>query len=176
MRLSKFLSLHLRHDPAALGIALDAQGWTDVAALLAAAQARGVALDRDALAHLVANSDKGRFELDGDRIRARQGHTVAVDLALPPATPPDRLYHGTPTRNRAAIEATGLHRGERHHVHLSPDVETARRVGDRRGPSVVFVVDAAAMAAAGHVFHVTDNGVWLTDAVPPAFLRGIVGG
>lgn len=117
----------------------------------------------------MSTNDKQRFELDpfGDRIRARQGHSVEVDLALEPAAPPDVLFHGTPRRNLDSIRATGLDRRERHHVHLSPDVETAQRVGRRRGAAVVLAVDAAAMTAAGVAFWRTGNGVWLTDRVPP---------
>ena len=106
-----------------------------------------------------------------DRIRASQGHSVPVDLGLAPAVPPDRLFHGTSETVLPAIRAEGLHRGRRHHVHLSPDVETARRVGARRtGPVVILTVDAAAMAANGYPFYRSANGVWLTDTVPPAYL------
>ena len=122
---------------------------------------------------VVEESDKQRFELAPDlsRVRARQGHSVAVELALPPTPPPALLYHGTVERFLAAILREGLQRMARHHVHLSPDVETAVRVGARRGRAVVLEIDAAAMSGAGHVFFVTSNGVWLTEAVPPAFLR-----
>jgi putative RNA 2'-phosphotransferase len=170
---SKFLSLVLRHDPARIGITLDAAGWTDVAALLAACAAHGVVVSRDELAAIVAGSDKQRFALsaDGARIRANQGHSVEVDLQLAPAAPPARLFHGTVAAVVPAIRAEGLVRGERHHVHLSADVETARRVGGRRGEPVLLTVRADAMAAAGHVFYRADNGVWLVDHVPPGFLE-----
>lgn len=168
--LSKRLSLALRHRPDAIGIELDAHGWVDAARLL---DALGGDVTRDDLVRVVAANDKQRFELDEacDRIRARQGHSVPVDLGLAPAAPPDVLFHGTPRRNLDAIRATGLERRQRHHVHLSADTGTAARVGARRGEFVVLEVDAAAMVAAGHTFWRTDNGVWLTDAVPAAFLR-----
>ncbi|MEV4433835.1 RNA 2'-phosphotransferase [Streptomyces sp. NPDC049585] len=171
VRISKYLSKHLRHEPARIGIELDAHGWVAVDVLLTAAAAHGFAVSRAELEHVVAANDKQRFELDTDRIRARQGHSVTVDLALPPAQPPAYLYHGTVARSVAAIRAEGLRPMARHHVHLSPDRETATRVGARRGTSVVLAVDAAAMHRAGHVFHVTGNGVWLTAAVPPEFVR-----
>ena len=104
------------------------------------------------------------------RIRARQGHSIDVDLALPALAPPPVLYHGTATRFLDAILRDGLTKQRRHHVHLSADVATATQVGARHGRPVVLRVDAAAMAAAGHVFHRSENGVWLTDAVPSAFL------
>lgn len=172
-RVSKAMSFLLRHQPAAGGITLDPQGWVAVEALLGGLRRLGRAVDRPLLEHVVADNDKQRFELsaDGQRIRARQGHSVPVALDLPPVPPPPRLWHGTVDRFLASIEAAGLRPRGRHHVHLSADRETARTVGARRGRPVLLEVDAAAMAAAGHVFHRTANGVWLTDTVPPAFLR-----
>jgi len=171
-KVSKFLSLVLRHEPARIGITLDSAGWTDVDALLAASAAHGVAFTRDELAQVVATSDKQRFALspDGARIRANQGHSVEVELELAPATPPAVLYHGTVDRFLDSIRAQGLVKGERHHVHLSADLATAQKVGGRRGKPVVLVVRAADMVAAGHAFYVSHNGVWLTDAVPATFL------
>ncbi|GHG61111.1 RNA 2'-phosphotransferase [Streptomyces griseocarneus] len=171
VRVSKYLSQHLRHRPGHIGISLDPQGWVDVDVLLAAAAAHGFPISRRELEHVVATNDKQRFALEEDRIRARQGHSVAVDLGLPAAEPPPYLFHGTVSRTVAAIRAEGLSPMGRHHVHLSADRETAERVGARRGKPVVLAVDAAAMRAAGHVFRVTENGVWLTETVPPRFLR-----
>ncbi|HEV2885574.1 MAG TPA: RNA 2'-phosphotransferase [Jatrophihabitans sp.] len=172
VRASKLLSRILRHDPASVGITLDPAGWVAVETLLSALREHGYRLSREELRQLVSASDKQRFALDPatDRIRAQQGHSVDVDLGLPPAVPPDRLYHGTPVRNVEAILAEGLHRGSRHDVHLSPDVETARRVGARRGRCAVLVVDAASMHSDGHRFSVSGNGVWLTREVPARYL------
>lgn len=169
--ISKRLSYVLRHRPDSIGLTLTPDGWTTVGELLAALAAHGTVLDRARLARVVATNDKQRFHLDGDRIRAHQGHSVPVDLALPPVHPPDVLFHGTAGRHLPSIRREGLLRGRRHHVHLSADRATARRVGVRHGDPVVLGVDAAAMATAGHAFHRTANGVWLTDAVPPAYLR-----
>jgi putative RNA 2'-phosphotransferase len=172
VRPSKFLSFVLRHKPEAIGIALDEAGWTDVDALLAAAAAHGTRITREELDDIVAFSDKQRFALspDGKRIRANQGHSVEVDLQLAPATPPERLYHGTVAEFLDSIRAQGLVKGARHHVHLSADEDTAKRVGGRRGKPIVLVVRAGEMAAAGHVFYRSDNGVWLVEHVPPEFL------
>ena len=171
-RTSKFLSLVLRHDPARVGITLDASGWTDVEPLLAALAAHGHALTRAALEALVASSDKQRFALspDGARIRANQGHSVEVELELPPATPPAQLFHGTVDRFVESIRVQGLIKGARHHVHLSADLETAQKVGSRRGAPVILTVRAGDMVAAGHVFYLSANGVWLTDHVPPSYV------
>ncbi|MCX4511927.1 RNA 2'-phosphotransferase [Streptomyces sp. NBC_01619] len=171
IKVSKYLSKHLRHQPERIGLALDPNGWVEIDELLRAAAAHGFRITRDELDHVVAANDKRRFMIDGARIRANQGHTVQVDLDLPVAEPPAYLYHGTVGRSLDVIRAEGLRPMARHHVHLSPDRETATRVGARRGKPVVLSVDAGAMHRAGHVFLVSANGVWLTDAVPPEFLR-----
>jgi putative RNA 2'-phosphotransferase len=173
VRLSRRISMVLRHRPGAAGLSLDRHGWVPVADLLAALR-----ISRDQLDAIVAGNDKQRFAVsagpDGvERIRASQGHSrrVAVDLGLPPATPPPVLYHGTPATNLPSILADGLRSQRRHHVHLSPDVPTALVVGRRRAADVaVLRVAAAEMAAAGHVFHRSENGVWLTRVVPPNFV------
>jgi putative RNA 2'-phosphotransferase len=173
VRLSKRLSYVLRHAPASVGLTLDAAGWVDVDDLLAALAANGTALTRAQLDDVVARNDKQRFALDptGTRIRASQGHSVPVELGHRPSEPPAELFHGTVERFLPAVLDQGLRRGNRHAVHLSADVDTARRVGRRRGRPVVLRVDAAALAADGATFTRSDNGVWLVDAVPPRYLR-----
>ncbi|MFD9221345.1 RNA 2'-phosphotransferase [Streptomyces sp. NPDC060064] len=171
VKVSKYLSKHLRHQPERIGIVLDENGWVAVDELMRAAAEHGFRITRAELDHVVAVNDKQRFTIDGTRIRANQGHSVEVDLDLPPAEPPAYLYHGTVARSLDAIRAEGLRAMNRHHVHLSPDRETATRVGARRGRPVVLSVHAGAMYEAGHLFHVSANGVWLTAAVPPEFLR-----
>ena len=167
VRRSKRLSYVLRHAPDSVGLTLDAAGWVDVDALLEA-----VGWTRAELEQVVASNDKRRFALDetGTRIRASQGHSVAVDLGYAAQTPPPVLFHGTAERNLPAIEAEGLRPGRRHAVHLSPDAVTARAVGARHGRPVVLRVDAEAMARDWAVFTRSANGVWLVDAVPPARL------
>lgn len=178
VRNGRFLSLVLRHRPDLIGITLDDGGWTSVRDLLAALAAHGRPMTRDQLLATVEGDDKQRYALDvgADRIRANQGHSVAVDLGLQATDPPAVLYHGTPVRNVDSVLRDGLHRAARHHVHLSPDVATATRVGARRGRPAVLAVDAAAMVAAGHIFHRSANGVWLTARVPPAYLTVTVAG
>ncbi|MFJ9952521.1 RNA 2'-phosphotransferase [Kitasatospora sp. NPDC091207] len=172
VRTSRTLSRVLRHEPERVGITLDGAGWVGVDVLLAALAAKGTRLTRAELDHVVATNDKRRFAYseDGLSIRASQGHTVAVDLGLAAAVPPARLFHGTAARSLDAIFHEGLRPMARRDVHLSADTDTAVRVGSRHGRPVVLVVDAAAMAAAGHTFRISANGVWLTDAVPPEYL------
>ncbi len=170
LKASKKLSYVLRHAPESIGITLDEAGWVPVADLLAALAARGWAVSPDQLDRVVTSSDKQRFALADGRIRANQGHSVPVQLGLAPSTPPAELFHGTVSRSLSAIWAEGLARGNRHHVHLSPDRETATRVGARRGRPVVLTVAAGQMLADGYLFYRSANGVWLTDAVPARYL------
>jgi putative RNA 2'-phosphotransferase len=169
-QLSKTLSYWLRHAPEAGGLTLDDAGWAPLDAVRAAIARQG--LDPALIERTVAESDKQRFELsaDGANIRARQGHSVSVDLDWPVAEPPEHLYHGTVERFLEAIFAEGLKPMARHHVHLSPDVETAARVGARRGEAVILRIAAGDMARGGAVFRLSSNGVWLAETVPPAFI------
>ncbi|WP_102125869.1 RNA 2'-phosphotransferase [Deinococcus planocerae] len=164
-RLSRRLSYLLRHAPHEAGVPLEPGGWLPVEAVL-----RHLRISREGLERVVRTNDKRRFTLEGERIRANQGHSVPVDLKLTPTPPPPVLYHGTHPEALPAIRREGLRRMSRHHVHLSPDPETARRVGARRGRPVVLTVRAGDMHGAGHVFYLSENGVWLVEAVPPEFL------
>jgi putative RNA 2'-phosphotransferase len=170
VRVSKFLSRHLRHAPEDIGLTLDDGGWVGVDELLRACERAGLAITRTDLEHVVATNNKQRFSLVGNRIRANQGHSVEVDLGLQPRRPPEVLYHGTIAANLPMIRAEGLRPMRRQDVHLSSDVDTANRVGSRRGKPVVLTVRAEAMHAEGHEFRVSENGVWLVAEVPPQFL------
>ncbi|PWV85340.1 putative RNA 2'-phosphotransferase [Prauserella marina] len=170
--MSKRLSLYLRHAPERIGIQLDEGGWVEVDVLLAALAGKGIALTRAQLNEVVVTNDKRRFAFDhtGTRIRANQGHSVAVELDLPVRVPPALLYHGTVAAFLPTIRESGLLPMKRHDVHLSATVGTARTVGSRRGEPVVLTVDAAAMTREGHEFRLSANGVWLAREVPPRFL------
>lgn len=169
---SKFLSLVLRHEPWLIGISLDSAGWVSVEELLRACRAHGRALSLEELRAVVEGNDKRRFAFseDGSKIRANQGHSVPVELGYEPSEPPEILYHGTVEKFLPSIMEEGLRRGERHHVHLSADVETASKVGGRRGRPVILKVESGRMRRDGHEFFISDNGVWLTERVPPEYL------
>jgi putative RNA 2'-phosphotransferase len=171
--ISKFLSLVLRHEPQAVGITLDEEGWVDVGDLLTACERHGRPIARPQLDEVVATNDKKRFSFstDGLRIRANQGHSVHVDLGLTPREPPELLYHGTVSKALESIRCQGLQRGHRHHVHLSNDEKTASMIGQRRGKPVVLIIEANRMFRDGYPFYQSENGVWLTDSVPVAYLR-----
>ncbi len=173
VKVSKYLSKHLRHSPERIGLVLQVGGWVEVDKLLAACNKNGFAISREELDFVVANNDKKRFSFDstGQLIRANQGHSVEVDLQLEPRVPPSILYHGTGRQYVESILETGLLKMSRHHVHLSENIETATNVGARHGKPVVFIVDTVKMHEDGYVFYCSDNGVWLVDNVPPQYLK-----
>lgn len=171
---SKFLSYVLRHEPQAIGLQLDREGWAVIRELTACAKQAGRDLDNALLREVVATSDKKRFAIsdDGLRIRAVQGHsTDTVAIAYTEKVPPEILYHGTATRFLDSILREGLKSGSRQHVHLSENVETAKAVGQRYGKPVVLKIEALRMYQQGFKFFQADNGVWLTAQVPVGYLQ-----
>ena len=171
-QISKLISLVLRHHPEKLGLTLDAHGWVDTKALIEAINAIQP-FDMEHLERIVQTDNKQRYAFSPDkaRIRANQGHSIPVDLELTPRTPPAVLWHGTGERFVNAIMREGLKPMGRQYVHLSSDADTAVKVGRRHGKPVLFTVDAARMASDGLLFYRSENGVWLTDGVPPQYLR-----
>ncbi|RMI12495.1 MAG: RNA 2'-phosphotransferase [Calditrichaeota bacterium] len=173
IRLSKFLSYVLRHHPGKIGLTPDKGGWVEVDALLEGCRKHGVVISREELEEIVKTNDKQRFsfDADGQRIRANQGHSIPVDLDYPPVPPPEFLYHGTSRRYLDSIRRSGLQKMQRHHVHLSPDRQTALKVGQRHGQVVILTVKAKEMYADGFEFYLSSNGVWLVEEVPPQYLN-----
>ena len=172
VRISKFLSLVLRHRPEKIGLDLDENGWTSISELIEKARSAKVFFTREILTEVVETNDKKRFVVseDGLRIRAAQGHSIEIDLDLAPQPPPHTLFHGTASSAISSIRSQGLVRGRRHHVHLSTNEETAVKVGQRHGKPVVLVVRSGEMHEAGIEFFVSDNGVWLTETVPTKYI------
>lgn len=168
VELGRFLSLVLRHNPSAAGISLDSHGWAEVSALLTGVSKTGRRISQEILERIVRENNKQRYSFNEDhtKIRANQGHSVNVDLELEPRTPPAILYHGTASRFLHNIQANGIARQSRQHVHLSADIKTATAVGARHGIPVVLSIDAAAMAKDGFLFYLSENGVWLCEQVP----------
>ena len=170
-RISKRISYWLRHRPDLGGLVLDKAGWVEVSDLLKSLKRDGVNIDRPRLDEVVADNDKRRFEFDdsGTSIRARQGHSVEIDLGYSPTEPPEWLFHGTASRNVESIRERGLHRASHHHVHLSTNAELMLEVARRHGKPVLIRVAAGRMHEEGHSFFLTANDVWLAESVPPEY-------
>ncbi|MEM9820068.1 MAG: RNA 2'-phosphotransferase [Bacteroidota bacterium] len=172
-QLSKFLSLVLRHQPEIIGLELDGAGWANLDELLQKLQTKDAKITKFQIKKIVAENDKQRFKIDAslNRIRANQGHSIAVNLELEAVSPPSILYHGTAERFLPPILAQGLQKGSRRHVHLTDQIATAKKVGRRHGRPVLLLIDAQQMQAAGQSFYLSENGVWLTDNVAPEYLQ-----
>jgi len=169
---SKFLSYVLRHEPHAIGLQLDIEGWASIESLIAGAAKVGRTLNSELIQAVASTSDKNRFSIsdDGLRIRAVQGHSIAsVSLQHVEKEPPEFLYHGTATRFLESIRQQGLIAGSRHHVHLSQDKTTAIAVGQRYGKPVVLKIEALRMHQQGFKFFQAENGAWLTTHVQAVF-------
>lgn len=172
-KISKFLSLILRHQPEVVGLSLEENGWISVKKLIQACADYGKPFTLTELKSVVETNDKKRFSFDetGKKIRANQGHSLEVEIEFEKQTPPEILYHGTAEKNVGVIYAEGLKKMSRHHVHLSAETETATKVGMRYGKPVIFQIDTVAMIKEGFEFFVSANGVWLVESVPPQLLK-----
>ena len=171
-KLSRFLSLILRHKPEIIGIELDEHGWAEVAALIEGVNKKHT-INMDILEKIVRTDDKQRYSFTEDRtlIRANQGHSILVDVELPITKPPKELWHGTAEKYVVSIEKNGLISKSRLYVHLSVDIETAVKVGGRHGKPIVYKIDAEQMDKDGYTFYLSVNGVWLTKTVPVQYLQ-----
>lgn len=174
IKVSRLLSLVLRHKPETIGIELDKNGWVSITELLEALEKNGTTLTFDELNFIVDSNDKKRFGFNEDvsKIRANQGHSLSVDLQLKAVRPPSLLYHGTSYDNSLLIKKEGIKKMNRNHVHLSEDSLTAEKVGSRKkGLCVILNIDSQHMNADGVKFYKSDNGVWLTDYVAPIYIK-----
>ncbi len=169
---SKFISLILRHKPETIGITLDEHGWANVDELIAGVNKTHL-LDMATLERIVAEDEKQRYSFNDDKtlIRANQGHSILVDVEVEEVKPPEILYHGTGEKFVASIDEQGLIPKSRLYVHLSGDIDTARKVGQRHGKPVIYTVKSGEMYRDGSVFYRSVNGVWLTKTVPIKYLE-----
>lgn len=171
-RISKFLSLILRHQPETIGLNLDENGWADVEELRERSAKKKVYFSLEELDEVVETNNKKRFAFNEDKtkIRASQGHSINIDLALEALQPPDFLYHGTAEANISSILEKGIEKRSRQHVHLSADKETATKVGMRHGKPIILTIRTGKMYEDGIAFYLSANGVWLTEFVDPKYI------
>ena len=172
IRISKFLSLILRHKPETIGLSLDEHGWAQVDELLLKANETGMAVDEELLRCVVEQGDKKRFSFskDGLKIRANYGHSIPIDLGLEPIEPPEFLFHGTATHFLQSIRGSGIVPKGRMYVHLSPDEQSAFEIGRRHGEPIILTIQARRMHGDGCQFFLSSSGIWLTENVPPEYV------
>ena len=172
IKTGKFLSLILRHKPEVIGISLEEHGWAEVSELISGIK-KTRKFDMNMLEEIVRTDNKQRFAFNSDhtKIRANQGHSIAVDVELKEQAPPEFLYHGTGTKYVSSILKNGLLSQSRLYVHLSKDIPTAISVGKRHGRPAVFTIRAGEMSRKGYQFFLSENGVWLTKNVPAEYLK-----
>ncbi|WP_324281761.1 RNA 2'-phosphotransferase [Cyanobacterium aponinum UTEX 3221] len=173
---SKILSLILRHQPEYIDIKLDEKGWVSINELLSGCEKKGIKISREEIEEIVKTNDKKRFTICKytDKIKANQGHSINVSLNLKCANPPDILYHGTTIKFKDSIIKQGLLKMNRHHVHLSSDIETAKKVGSRHGKVMILVIDTKKMTEDGYKFYLSENNIWLVDQVPSIYFSKII--
>ena len=175
---SKLLTFILRHHSDKFNLKLDKEGWIDINTLLNAINSSNNNkignITMEQVLEIVRLCDKQRFQLSEDRskIRACQGHSLAeVELKFTKKRPPVLLFHGTVDKIVNVIMEQGINKMARHHVHLSNDLTTAIEVGKRRGAPILFLVDSKQMYADGAEFFISENNVWLTENVPPQYIK-----
>ena len=167
-KISKYLSYILRHRPDSIDLVLDEHGWADMDELIS--KTKDLVLSKEIIAEVVESSDKQRFIIKENKIRANQGHSIDIDLDLKPTPPPDVLYHGTAMKYVESIMQEGIKSMNRQHVHLSKDIKTAKNIGSRHGKPIVLQIDTQAMYRDGCIFYLSENGVWLTEFVSVEYI------
>lgn len=169
---SKFLSYVLRHHPELINLNLDENGWANVDELITKATNDSQGFTFEELDEIVEKNDKKRFVFNEDKtkIRANQGHSIDINLALVPQQPPEFLYHGTAQSNIDSILEKGIEKRSRQHVHLSQDKETANKVGMRHGKPIILTINTQKMSEDGFEFYLSENNVWLTDFVDAKYI------
>lgn len=172
----KFLAYVLRHNPSAAGVTLDAFGWAQTEELINGINRSGRKIDLETLKNIVETDGKGRFSFSDDmtKIRANQGHSVAVNVEMRQCVPPTELYHGTAEDKLLSIKTQGILKKARNFVHLSWNAETAFKVGARHGNPIVLVIDTQKMYRDGFKFYLSANNVWQSADIPPEYIKSVI--
>ena len=169
-RISRFLTYLLRHRPKEYPLSFDREGFVSWRDVVEVAQDRFQEITEAEMRSVVMGSDKKRFELKGDKVRATYGHSFPVDLGSAAVEPPAELYLGIARDLAQSILRDGLKPRDRRYVHLSPSLEEALAVGKRRDPSPALVVVNARSAHAEGVRFFSSGPLFLTENVPPQYL------
>jgi putative RNA 2'-phosphotransferase len=173
-RLSRFLSLVLRHRAHSFGLDVDAEGFVrmdDLLDLIAERQRSLDWVDAEHIEALVGREGRHRFEIRGDKVRATYGHSFERPIRYEPADPPEQLYISVPRAKLAEIRSRGIHPVGRQYVHLSVDPEEADEIGRHHDPTPTRVtVEARTAQGKGILFHHPADGIYLVASLPPDVL------
>jgi putative RNA 2'-phosphotransferase len=165
----------LRHFPEKYGLEMEPHGWIPLPQLVQAIAGRHRGYHWLRPHHLVAIAEsdpKGRYEVRDDKVRATYGHTLEVDLDLPTEDIPDELFFPVTPEEAPIVLEVGLKPSDRRRVHLSKTAEDARAAGAVRHPDpVILAIDTRAARDDGLVIMRAARTVYLTDQVPPKFLK-----
>jgi len=173
VNLSKKMAFALRHKPEQCGLKLDKEGYTNVNGLLEYLRSlkRFCDVTMEDIKDTMLNSDKKRFELNGENIRAYYGHSCVQKIEKIATEPPKILYHGTSGEAAEKILKEGIKAQERQYVHMSMDIETATKVGSRKDKTpVILEVDTEKAAQDGLKFYLGNETTWLADYIPPEYI------
>lgn len=176
VKISKFVSLVLRHKPENIGLTLSKDGWANVHELIEKIKATGRNINKDILERVVLYNDKKRFSFNENHtlIRANQGHSIDVDLGFEEKEPPEILFHGTSIDNIDSIKKEGIKKMNRLHVHLSLTEDIAKKVGERHGKPIIIKINSKQMYEDGIKFYLSENKVWLCYYVDSKYIIDII--
>lgn len=169
-RLGRFISGALRHFPDDLGLAMNQHGWVDVDVLVDAMRTRYKWSNREKLYSIIESDEKGRYEIKGNKIRARYGHSVDVDLDYDENTLPE-LYYGASREEVDILLEKGIRPVKQRYVHLSTSVDKAREVAKiHTEDPVLLVINAEEARNDGVILLSATENIVLADEIPPQYL------
>jgi putative RNA 2'-phosphotransferase len=165
----------LRHFPEAYGVSVDSRGWASLDSLLSGLRSRYPWVKEWHVKAIALLDPKGRYEVKGNYIRARYGHSLPVEVEPISLDHPQILYHGTRFDRLSGIMERGILRMARRKVHLSSSPEEALEVAKRHGGEpVVLEVDTLCVEERGYKVVRASKTVYTTDYVPPECIRWVI--
>ena len=170
VKLSKKMTYLLRHKEGFT----DKEGWVEIRKLVENLRKWYPWVTVEDVLYVVSKDEKGRYELKGNLIRARYGHTTDVEIHLPPAKE-DVLYHGTSCKAYRKILKEGILPMKRRRVHLTKDIKEAIENAKRKGKCIkILEIDVKCLRERGHEVYEAGKNVRVTDYVPPECIKGII--
>lgn len=177
--LGRLMAGILRHFPEKFDVTVDEQGWADVNELVDAIKSRRNRFHwlRSRHIHAVVTTDpKGRYQVEGEEVRATYAHSIEVDLDLPSDDVPETLYYPVAEEEVDLILERGLTPTDRQKVHLSKTYESAMAAGVHRADNpIILQVNSDEATRDGIRIMQAGKTVYVTDEVPAEYLSRING-